>query len=610
MLQQWFYLANAQDQTGNLVADIDGANPAAGTQVIVFSRNGGSNQLWTLSNGNFVSRLNSFVLDVQGANTAAGTPIIAFPPRGKSNQNWTVNEDGSITNGLNGFALDVSGGSSAPASNLVANPRNPDSTSQQWVLVPDYFFTAILALPQTGFQAFTGDELTAYQAISQQSIGLISSDSNDVRAQYSNMNAVLSKTGFVKPADVPQDAWDTVVSIMEQEIAAVLNVHALFNNLQELYQRVFISDILGVNKIINSSALSSSSTSQASVFGIFAEVLASMLGELGPEVAAVAIAMSASIESGLSEGENGATIQAKQSELWGSLQISFNAIISALGSQFKQILCNQAPLMETGLRTVSKGLNSLFWNVDWGSSSSPCGLTPVLSDAMNAGLVVSILQMLMPSIYFVRVIPQTTDQNASNDIPSQGRWVEDLGGGFYNIHLLIRTDNSSLDTDFLQKNLWDNGVNPQDFYYARNGWEGFQLQYLLDTSTPCNSLITILTNQSSRTLTVSPQSFIGGFSNDRSNQAQTMLPGGSVMYITHHLLGFGNGVTLQVIDPITSSDTPVAVLTTHQKDCAFEGSDPWVDGQSSNNGFSVGQAQVIGSIFSDLPGILTIPIQD
>ncbi|NUT51471.1 MAG: poly(3-hydroxybutyrate) depolymerase [Saccharothrix sp.] len=90
--------------------DVNGANSANGTPMIIWDCNSGANQVFT-QNGQALQVLGK-CLDVPG-NAAAGTPVRIWDCQGGANQQWTVNGNGTITNAQGGLCLDVNGAGTA-----------------------------------------------------------------------------------------------------------------------------------------------------------------------------------------------------------------------------------------------------------------------------------------------------------------------------------------------------------------------------------------------------------------------------------------------------------------------------------------------------------------
>ncbi len=96
--------------------DVNGANSANGTAMIVWDCNGGANQQFT-QNGRALQVMGK-CLDVPG-NAAAGAPVRIWDCHGGANQQWNVNGNGTISNAQNGLCLDVSGAATANGSAVI-----------------------------------------------------------------------------------------------------------------------------------------------------------------------------------------------------------------------------------------------------------------------------------------------------------------------------------------------------------------------------------------------------------------------------------------------------------------------------------------------------------
>jgi hypothetical protein len=103
---------------GGKCVDVQGANPADGTQVQLFTCNGTVAQAWTASAGITFTAMGK-CLDVQGAGTANGTRVQLFTCNGTVAQAWThsANNNGLI-NPNSGKCLDATGVSSADGTPL------------------------------------------------------------------------------------------------------------------------------------------------------------------------------------------------------------------------------------------------------------------------------------------------------------------------------------------------------------------------------------------------------------------------------------------------------------------------------------------------------------
>jgi Ricin-type beta-trefoil lectin domain len=93
-----------------------GLSTTAGTQLDIWTCNGGANQLWTHSSANQLtvhSGSSQMCLDAYGNGTTAGTKVVIWTCNGGANQQWNVNANGTITGVQSGLCLDVTGASTA-----------------------------------------------------------------------------------------------------------------------------------------------------------------------------------------------------------------------------------------------------------------------------------------------------------------------------------------------------------------------------------------------------------------------------------------------------------------------------------------------------------------
>ena len=69
------------------------ANGGNGSKVILYSCNGGANEIWThKSNGEFVLKANGgkYCLDDPASSTHNGTQLIVWTCKNRANQHWTA----------------------------------------------------------------------------------------------------------------------------------------------------------------------------------------------------------------------------------------------------------------------------------------------------------------------------------------------------------------------------------------------------------------------------------------------------------------------------------------------------------------------------------------
>ncbi|MFE9568218.1 glycoside hydrolase family 27 protein [Streptomyces sp. NPDC006692] len=96
--------------------DVPDSTTTAGTQVQIWSCNGGANQTWTRSTSNQLavySGSGQMCLDAYNNQTAPGTKVEIWPCNGGANQQWNLNSNGTVTGVQSGLCLDVTGAATA-----------------------------------------------------------------------------------------------------------------------------------------------------------------------------------------------------------------------------------------------------------------------------------------------------------------------------------------------------------------------------------------------------------------------------------------------------------------------------------------------------------------
>jgi hypothetical protein len=116
--------------------DVPNSSTTPGTQLQIYTCNGGANQSWTHSSSSQLTVTENgttLCLDASGQGTSAGTKVITWSCNGQANQQWNLNADGTITGVQSGLCLDVTGASTANGA-LVELWTCNGGTNQQWSL--------------------------------------------------------------------------------------------------------------------------------------------------------------------------------------------------------------------------------------------------------------------------------------------------------------------------------------------------------------------------------------------------------------------------------------------------------------------------------------------
>ncbi|MBP2356148.1 hypothetical protein JOF29_007258 [Kribbella aluminosa] len=122
---------------GGLAMDDPASSATAGTQLIVWGRNGGANQRWSFqpNTDGTVTIKNSAsgqCLDNAASSTTAGTKIIQWPCTGGANQRWTVVSSGSgyaLLSKVSGLAITATGTTNG---SVLTQQPNSRTVQQTW----------------------------------------------------------------------------------------------------------------------------------------------------------------------------------------------------------------------------------------------------------------------------------------------------------------------------------------------------------------------------------------------------------------------------------------------------------------------------------------------
>jgi alpha-galactosidase len=116
--------------------DVPNLTTTAGTQLEIWTCNGGSNQIWTYTaSGELTVYSGSSLrcLDAYNNQTTPGTKVVIWSCNGGANQQWRLNSGGTITGVQSGLCLDVTGASTANGALVELWTCNGQS-NQQWTL--------------------------------------------------------------------------------------------------------------------------------------------------------------------------------------------------------------------------------------------------------------------------------------------------------------------------------------------------------------------------------------------------------------------------------------------------------------------------------------------
>jgi alpha-galactosidase len=114
--------------------DVPESSTQQGTQLAIWTCNGGTNQRWTRTASGEVSVYSGstrMCLDAYENQTTPGTPAIIWPCTGAANQQWTFNSNGTVTSRHSGLCLDVDRAATANGTKVLLWTCN-GAANQQW----------------------------------------------------------------------------------------------------------------------------------------------------------------------------------------------------------------------------------------------------------------------------------------------------------------------------------------------------------------------------------------------------------------------------------------------------------------------------------------------
>jgi alpha-galactosidase len=116
--------------------DVPDLSTTPGTQLDIWTCNGGSNQMWTHTSSNQLtvySGSSQMCMDAYNNQATPGTKVEIWACNGGANQQWQLNANGTITGVQSGLCLDVTGASTANGALVELWTCNGQS-NQQWTL--------------------------------------------------------------------------------------------------------------------------------------------------------------------------------------------------------------------------------------------------------------------------------------------------------------------------------------------------------------------------------------------------------------------------------------------------------------------------------------------
>jgi hypothetical protein len=598
----WSYIQSGltEDQNNPLVATIQ-----EGTSNVVLSpmQSGSANQLWQITpdgrilsatGGNPVMTLGSPLGGGQNGNYIVTAPSPAQPD---SSLQWTFDNKNMFVNASNGLVLNVEGNSAnqnTPLITYAAQDGPPEN--ELWWINPASTLTDIMAAPPVPFQVFTGDQGTAYTSICQQFGG----SDFDLRNEYPTLSVDLStyltplESGTLNcPQQVQQADWQSVITQLEKELAAAMDIRSLFENYNDFHTFLFADKGVRLQGLITDAGMDQGSNPPkvgGIVLSVFEGVLYTAL-EAVPGVGQTAQAVSKAcavlgnvmmggINIGLSTASKGggsispSPFQVAVSGLEAQLSKNFEALLTTVGNMEEAILTDWGKMQATYNAILSTGPDSLAWQAN---------STGTLEAAAINGYTISVMQMLLSAKY--QIFQYQTNGNFSLPAPPSAQWVQSIGNNTWNEYWIAAPGNSEeYPSEQAMDDVWNAGVAQSDFFQGLAGW-GFAQCHITHDSTAmnCSCLIITITNETPNALTVkaSPNS---GQGETFGPSSQTLQPYGSVSFVGIYTSGLA--IDIVIYDPnLAAGSGQVAAITFHQHDCYLSAGQVWADPPQVSMGY-------------------------
>jgi hypothetical protein len=313
-----------------------------------------------------------------------------------------------------------------------------------------------------------------------------------------------------KPQGISASDWKAVVSQLTTEITEVELVQGLYDNYNDFYTQLFISNQATLNTMISDAGLTTDSQNSVSGRGIaiLEGVLYTVIeglggletGGLGVGIGAIGNLTETAINGAVANGSvSQNNFQATVSTLWTNLSKDFLAIQTTVGTNETSIVEDWGRLQAVSALIVSTGPDSLAWtSVE----------TSNLVTALQPGFKVAAMRMLLPAKYSLQTIPLVADDYNLNQLfqdhygspippPSYVFLQTSLGNGVYNFSAIASGFDTFPGQTPMQDDLFNNGVSKMALFNDLNGWS-FPLSWQGSgdsTATGCNQLIVSVINQ-------------------------------------------------------------------------------------------------------------------
>jgi len=604
-----------------LVFDIQSANPNPGAPIDAYQlkSTGNENQLWQWGPGDakdgrlLLSKMNGFAVDILNAGTDAGTPLDAFPVKTSdtANQLWTLTRDGHLVSQLNNLVIEIPSDADLSAAPVLAMNTQGSGLNQQWSIIPDYPLEDILRMKGDGFPSFTGGQETAFEAINKQ-LGV-----KNIRAEYVNTNKAISKAlleGLQRPANIQPDDWNKVIAQLGQEFQAVADVRALFGNFLNFYTELTVDQQARLNQAAVDADMDTSTTVNYSWVGLVESIIIGLLSlitapigggalTIGVAASAAASILSGAVNMGLANNAfSGSTLNfnSQLSALWSQLSVNFETLLTSIAGQQNNILTNWNKLQAVEARINASGPTALKWNQEANAR---------LIATSGASYTIFTLQQLLPTRFQIYRWSQVNSSSRLNDgfptdAPGYATWSEQFDNGMSNYYTIQDSKGDFPGGQAMTEDLWNNGVQPSDFFKAVNGWEQFQI---IEQALKHISLAINFVNQTGTALTVNAEPGSSDSSTLRGNNPAVLNPYWNMLSVVDAKVSELENSTIQFDYQLFEPNNSDAVISFTVNMDQF-GHVSITSTQTSSNYFFQTSQIINANEVNDTPGSLTFTI--
>ena len=268
--------------------------------------------------------------------------------------------------------------------------------------------------PVKAFPQFTGDKLTAYNAINS---GLGLANGVTIRSLYAKKSAADLTTykvdigGLTRPRDVRKRTWATVTTQIEQELEWATYVASAFTSNQQLLTDTFLSQDLTLNYVAGRLKIDEDSSDE--VTAVFSDLFSGVVDAIGigtEKVAAEIITklVASAIDAGTEAGMDDGTLSDKYNEIVGKIESNFQYAKNGNGDNRSTIATTYGLLATVG---------PLFESGTWNYPSPGAPLYQKASAAARKQYAIFLWRTLTPADW------QIGGNCSSTDYAYEGKWM-------------------------------------------------------------------------------------------------------------------------------------------------------------------------------------------